>query len=102
MRKKREHNQQVSPEVARVLADLRSYPETFSQMNIIWRAETLLMDDAQGALEPFVLALHNNDKEFRGELFRILCGLDNIKLTAAVKNSANGDEFIRILREIVN
>ena len=71
-------------------------------MAFIELAEALLMDDAQGALEPFVLALHNNDEMFRSLLFEILLRLDKIKLGAAVKNSANGDEFIRILRELEN
>jgi hypothetical protein len=100
-RLKKVEQQQVSPAVLRVLEALRN-PDMTARLTVMAQAGILLMENAPGALEPFLLALKDEEVLVRTTVLVLLQRLDRNKLRTALKTSEKADQFIRTLKEIAD
>ena len=99
-----ENKQSVSPAVARVLDVLKS-PDMTVRLSVMGQAGILLMQNAPGALEPFLLALKDEEELVRTTVVSLLGRFDKDMLSSArktIETSEKADQFIQVLKEIAS
>lgn len=89
----------VSPRVARLLTDLESTDVTVRVM-AIYQAGPLLINNVQGALEPYLVALSDEDRMVRKAVVLFFENMEEVVLHAALRTGKQADQLMHALEKL--